>query len=692
MQLVMHSPLGARAEPRLRARAAQALLRLVQHGAAGRRHRRRDRAVARQPADLRARAAAALPAPRTPCGEVLEQALLGSPLFAARWRWNATRSLAVLRSRGKGRVPFPIQRMQADDLLAAAFPEQAACQENVTLSDRDPRPPAGRADHARLPDRGGGPARARGAPARRSSAGEVRMHCLDTVEPSPFAHEILNARPYAFLDDAPLEERRTRAVSLRHSLPDDARDLAKLEPAGDRARARGGRARRARRRRAARAARATWCVAREARPARRARLRSRRCARPGARRACARGGLRAACSRARSSRELRALFPDARARAEPALPARAARAQSSDAESALDAAVRGHLGAARTRRPRRSSRRASVSRGLPSRRRSRGSRAAASRVRGRFEPELGARAVLRPQPARAHPPLHAGARCAARSSRSSARVFLRFLLELAAPAPRARGWRARAGCSRRSSACRASRPRPRPGRPSSCPRASTATSRRCSTRCVCRARRPGDGSRPRAAEPRHAAVAAHADRRLPARGARDAAADARAPARAEPHALRGSGRARARGAARARRAVRAASSRPRRRLLPVQVEEGLRELVAHGLVSCDGFAPLRRLLGPSPRRARAAPARPRARARRRTAHARRTLGPARARSARAPDPDELRRGRGLAAAAPLRRGVPRPARARVAARRAGARCTPRCAGSKRAGSCAAAAS
>ena len=60
-------------------------------------------------------------------------------------------------------------------------------------------------------------------------AGEVRFHVLDTVEPSPFAHEILNAKPYAFLDDAPLEERRTRAVSLRHVLPDEATDLAKNE-------------------------------------------------------------------------------------------------------------------------------------------------------------------------------------------------------------------------------------------------------------------------------------------------------------------------------------------------------------------------------------------------------------------------------------------------------------------------------
>ncbi|HXX49239.1 MAG TPA: helicase-related protein, partial [Myxococcota bacterium] len=162
--------------------------------------------------------------------EVLEQALLGSPMFTARWRWNATRSLAVLRARGKGRVPFPIQRMQADDLLAAAFPEQAACQENVTYPIEIP-------DHPlvaqTMRDCMSEAADVRGLEALLSDleSGAARFHCLDTVEPSPFAHEILNARPYAFLDDAPLEERRTRAVALRHSLPADARDLAKLDPA-----------------------------------------------------------------------------------------------------------------------------------------------------------------------------------------------------------------------------------------------------------------------------------------------------------------------------------------------------------------------------------------------------------------------------------------------------------------------------
>jgi ATP-dependent Lhr-like helicase len=160
---------------------------------------------------------------------VLAQAMLGSPLFGVRWRWNATRALSVLRANGKGRVPFPIQRMRADDLLGAAFPEQAACQEHVQYPIEIPDHPlvqqtvrdclheAGDLDGLR-------------SLLERIESGEVRFHTLDTVEPSPFAHEILNARPYTFLDDAPLEERRTRAVRLRRVLPEHARDLGRLDP------------------------------------------------------------------------------------------------------------------------------------------------------------------------------------------------------------------------------------------------------------------------------------------------------------------------------------------------------------------------------------------------------------------------------------------------------------------------------
>jgi ATP-dependent Lhr-like helicase len=160
---------------------------------------------------------------------VLSQALLASPLFAARWRWNATRSLAVPRARGGRRVPFPIQRMQADDLLGCVFPEQVACQENVEYPiDIPDHPLVKQTMHDCMTE--AMDLEGLTGLLRRVEAGEVRIHCLDTVEPSPFTHEILNARPYAFLDDAPLEERRTRAVALRHVLPDEAQNLARLEP------------------------------------------------------------------------------------------------------------------------------------------------------------------------------------------------------------------------------------------------------------------------------------------------------------------------------------------------------------------------------------------------------------------------------------------------------------------------------
>ncbi|MAG58450.1 MAG: hypothetical protein CMJ83_19355 [Planctomycetes bacterium] len=161
--------------------------------------------------------------------DVLSQAMLGSPIFAARWRWNATRALAVLRRRGGRLVPFNIQRMEADDLLAAAFPDQTACQEHVAYPiDVPDHPLVSQTIHDCLHEASDIDGLTRLVAALR--AGEVKMHVIDTVEASPFSHEILNARPYAFLDDAPLEERKTRAVSLRHVLPEKAQDLAALDP------------------------------------------------------------------------------------------------------------------------------------------------------------------------------------------------------------------------------------------------------------------------------------------------------------------------------------------------------------------------------------------------------------------------------------------------------------------------------
>jgi ATP-dependent Lhr-like helicase len=160
--------------------------------------------------------------------EVLEQAVLASPMFTARWRWNLGRALAVLRFRGGKKNPAPIQRMEADDLMAAVFPSLAACQENVAGPIEIPDHPivAQTLDDCMneamdvvalmelLAD---------------IEAGRVRVHPRDTTEPSPLSHEILNGRPFTFLDDAPLEERRTRAVTVRRGLPEDARDLARLD-------------------------------------------------------------------------------------------------------------------------------------------------------------------------------------------------------------------------------------------------------------------------------------------------------------------------------------------------------------------------------------------------------------------------------------------------------------------------------
>ena len=159
----------------------------------------------------------------------LEQAILVAPMFGARWRWNATRALAVLRQdRGKKVQPF-LQRMRADDLMAAVFPAQVACQENVTGPIEVPDHPLLRQTVADCLYEAMDLVRLRGV-IEGIERGEIRAHARDTTEPSPFSHEVLNAKPYAFLDDAPLEERRARAVSLRRTLPADQKDLGALDP------------------------------------------------------------------------------------------------------------------------------------------------------------------------------------------------------------------------------------------------------------------------------------------------------------------------------------------------------------------------------------------------------------------------------------------------------------------------------
>lgn len=161
--------------------------------------------------------------------DVLIQALLAAPMFTARWRWNISRALAVLRFSGGRKVPPPIQRMRSDDLLAAVFPDQAACGENITGDIRIPNHPLVNETirdclHEAM-DLDGLKTVLTGL-----RSGDIRGVAIDTAEPSPFSHEILNANPYAFLDDAPLEERRTRAVQMRRSLGVDAGEVGALDP------------------------------------------------------------------------------------------------------------------------------------------------------------------------------------------------------------------------------------------------------------------------------------------------------------------------------------------------------------------------------------------------------------------------------------------------------------------------------
>ncbi len=149
--------------------------------------------------------------------EVLIQALLDAPMFQTRWRWNASRALALLRQRGGKRVPPQIQRMESEDLIAVVFPDQLACLENIVGEREVPDHPLVRQtvedclheamDIDELI-----------ALLTRIEGKKVACAAVDLPEPSPLCHEVLTAKPYAFLDDAPAEERRTLAVQLKRTL------------------------------------------------------------------------------------------------------------------------------------------------------------------------------------------------------------------------------------------------------------------------------------------------------------------------------------------------------------------------------------------------------------------------------------------------------------------------------------------
>ena len=161
---------------------------------------------------------------------ILEQAALASPIFGTRWRWDASRALALLRFQNGKKVPAPIQRIRSDDLLASVFPDVAACQENI---DGDIQIPDHPLVHEVMKDVLTEAMDIDGLKRvlHGISDGEIRCVAVDTPVPSQFSHEILNANPYAYLDDAPLEERRARAVEMRRLLPESVlQEVGKLEP------------------------------------------------------------------------------------------------------------------------------------------------------------------------------------------------------------------------------------------------------------------------------------------------------------------------------------------------------------------------------------------------------------------------------------------------------------------------------
>ena len=160
---------------------------------------------------------------------MIPQTLLAAPVFPTRWRWNATNALAVRRMRNGRRAPPYFQRADAEDLIAVIFPDQLACQENVAGEREIPSHPLVDQTihdciHETMDIDG------LVALLGRLEAGEMTIVGRDLAAPSPLAQEILNARPYAFLDDAPAEERRAMAVQSRSFMePADAAEREDIE-------------------------------------------------------------------------------------------------------------------------------------------------------------------------------------------------------------------------------------------------------------------------------------------------------------------------------------------------------------------------------------------------------------------------------------------------------------------------------
>jgi len=161
--------------------------------------------------------------------QVLVQALCAAPMFEVRWRWDAGIALALPRFRGGKKIPPQIARMNAEDLLASVFPDQVACAENLPGEIEIPDHPLVRQTIRDCLEDAMDIQRFEGV-LRGLEAGDIRVVARDLTEPSPLALEALNARPYAYLDDAPLEERRTQAVMSRRWIdPESAADIGKLD-------------------------------------------------------------------------------------------------------------------------------------------------------------------------------------------------------------------------------------------------------------------------------------------------------------------------------------------------------------------------------------------------------------------------------------------------------------------------------
>jgi ATP-dependent Lhr-like helicase len=162
--------------------------------------------------------------------QVLIQALCAAPMFEVRWRWDAGIALALPRFRGGKKIPPQIARMNAEDLLASVFPDQVACAENLPGEIEVPDHPLVRQTIRDCLEEAMDIDEFENV-LRRLESGEIRVVAKDLTEPSPLALEALSARPYAYLDDAPLEERRTQAVMSRRWLdPAEAADIGKLDP------------------------------------------------------------------------------------------------------------------------------------------------------------------------------------------------------------------------------------------------------------------------------------------------------------------------------------------------------------------------------------------------------------------------------------------------------------------------------